>query len=392
MPATTSTNTGTTTTSTSRTTPQSASNLHRGPIPAMLEPYKRIPTEYNSRAVSIPEGFLVDDPPDAKPMSAQRIDFSKTVLRDEYVGYYGIILDNVLSASECTQLLQLAESSSLSSSSSSSSASSEGVSSEGEGHSSAWGPALVSSGPGMEMLVPEYRNSDRIVWDEAEIASRLWARCCKASSSGSDSGSLRRELACLDAKKHSRVLGPARAAAGQRWRFSRLNERLRFLRYGVGQFFRQHCDGAYVDRVTGEMSFYTLHLYLNDSLQGVAATEKKSRCKGGDVKRRVRVVPGDEDNSREEEKGDDITERKKTTEKLLGGATTFWSGSLEKGEGEEEEEGRRLDVEPMAGRVLIFQHRGLLHSGDDVVRGVKYTMRTDLMFMPVKDDDDKAAL
>jgi hypothetical protein len=41
---------------------------------------------------------------------------------------------------------------------------------------------------------------------------------------------------------------------------------------------------------------------------------------------------------------------------------------------------RRLDVDPKAGRVLIFQHRGLLHSGDEVLEGVKYTMRSDLLF------------
>ena len=35
---------------------------------------------------------------------------------------------------------------------------------------------------------------------------------------------------------------------------------------------------------------------------------------------------------------------------------------------------------PEAGRVLIFQHRDLVHSGDDVLNGVKYTMRTDLMY------------
>ena len=53
-----------------------------------------------------------------------------------------------------------------------------------------------------------------------------------------------------------------------------------------------------------------------------------------------------------------------------GGATTFWSDDLE----------RRLDVDPKAGRVLIFQHRKLLHSGDTVIDGTKYTMRTDLLF------------
>jgi hypothetical protein len=46
---------------------------------------------------------------------------------------------------------------------------------------------------------------------------------------------------------------------------------------------------------------------------------------------------------------------------LVGGATTFWSGDMK----------RKLDVEPKAGRVLIFQHRRLLHSGDEVKEGVK---------------------
>jgi hypothetical protein len=41
---------------------------------------------------------------------------------------------------------------------------------------------------------------------------------------------------------------------------------------------------------------------------------------------------------------------------------------------------RRIDVVPKCGRVLMFQHRDLLHSGDDVTSGTKLTMRTDLMF------------
>jgi len=37
-------------------------------------------------------------------------------------------------------------------------------------------------------------------------------------------------------------------------------------------------------------------------------------------------------------------------------------------------------VMPKCGRVLLFQHRNLLHSGDDVVSGTKLTVRTDLMY------------
>lgn len=39
-----------------------------------------------------------------------------------------------------------------------------------------------------------------------------------------------------------------------------------------------------------------------------------------------------------------------------------------------------MDIDPKIGRVLIFQQRRLLHSGDEVLSGVKYTMRSDLMY------------
>jgi hypothetical protein len=58
------------------------------------------------------------------------------------------------------------------------------------------------------------------------------------------------------------------------------------------------------------------------------------------------------------------------SEYLRGGATTFHTVDRD----------HRLDVDPKAGRVLIFQHRRLLHSGDTVSAGIKYTMRSDLMY------------
>lgn len=45
---------------------------------------------------------------------------------------------------------------------------------------------------------------------------------------------------------------------------------------------------------------------------------------------------------------------------------------------------RSLDVLPKVGRVLLFQHRSLIHSGDDVRGGVKFTLRTDLMYKVVE--------
>ena len=55
---------------------------------------------------------------------------------------------------------------------------------------------------------------------------------------------------------------------------------------------------------------------------------------------------------------------------LVGGATAFLSRRDEK----------RVDVNPKAGSVLIFQHKGLFHEGAKVEKGTKYTMRTDILF------------
>lgn len=90
-----------------------------------------------------------------------------------------------------------------------------------------------------------------------------------------------------------------------------------------------HCDGSYVTPDGSEISYYTLHLYLSEPEAGLQG------------------------------------------EKTDGGATRFHSMSWDE---------KFLDVEPRMGRVLIFQHRNLLHSGDDVVKGTKYTLRTDLMY------------
>lgn len=56
---------------------------------------------------------------------------------------------------------------------------------------------------------------------------------------------------------------------------------------------------------------------------------------------------------------------------LEGGATSFHSLDWT---------GRHVDVVPKVGRVLLFQQKGLLHSGADVTKGIKYTMRTDVMY------------
>ncbi|KAK2015258.1 hypothetical protein LZ32DRAFT_602601 [Colletotrichum eremochloae] len=267
-------------------------------------------TSYSSNHVPIPEDFLSSPlPPDAPPVTLEKIDWSASAL-PENESLYAVVLDNVLTPGECAQLIRMAEDS----------AAGQGGNDDDE----PWRPAMVNIGQGWEILEPEYRNSDRIIWDQQEVVDRLWRRCRLAPG-------LETQLAEVD--------GSRKPAKGKetRWVFDRFNKRMRFLKYQQGQFFRPHCDGPYGEEGedgTVYRTYYTVQLYLNDSVAGTG---------GG--------------------KAD-----------LVGGATSFLSG----------DEKRRVDVDPRAGRVLIFQHSRLYHCGDDVLEGTKYAMRTDILYRLVR--------
>ncbi|KAF8183628.1 hypothetical protein BJ912DRAFT_1023160 [Pholiota molesta] len=112
------------------------------------------------------------------------------------------------------------------------------------------------------------------------------------------------------------------------WECVGINERLSFLKYGTGHFFGPHCDGQ-LALPDGRKARVTLQIYL----------------------------------------GEDGVE---------GGATRIYGYK-----------DRIFDVEPRKGRVLIFQQRGVYHSGEKVTKGLKYTLRSDFMFrhLGAKDDD-----
>ena len=261
-------------------------------------------TTYSSKEVPIPPRFLIDAAHDSQPVTVTRIDFANTDI-PQYAGKYAVILENVLSPSECSQLLSLAEASA--------------PTDDGK----PWRPALVNVGGNYEVHADDYRKSERIIWDQQELVNRILARCTAA-----EDGMVGRDLATIEGNEH--ILGQ-RAAEYQKWRLTRGNERMRFLRYEPGMFFQRHCDGSYesledhAKQKPYERTHYTLHLYLN---------------------------------------GDGIE----------GGETTFWSRSWPM------KDEKRVDVAAKLGRVLIFQHRGLTHSGEEVSKGVKYTMRTDLLY------------
>jgi hypothetical protein len=195
-------------------------------------------TSYTSKPVNISPKFLTTTPYDARPILTYPIDFSKTTL-PEYEGAYAVVLDNVLSPSECKQLIAYAEQSAGSTGDeemtdadnapSENGTEMDGGQSKEKVENNGWKPALVNAGPGREVLMTEYRNSDRIIWDNQEVMDRLWARCLLADG-------VKDQLARIEGKPL--MQGVNAVKRGEKWHVTRLNERMRFLKYGPGQFFK----------------------------------------------------------------------------------------------------------------------------------------------------------
>ncbi|KAH6718431.1 hypothetical protein DL95DRAFT_437156 [Leptodontidium sp. 2 PMI_412] len=293
-------------------------------------------TFYKSLPVPYPSTFLAPLP-DPSSIKVNRIDFKNSVL-SEYKKCFAVVLDDVLSKEECEDLIKYAE---MSVGAHGNHPVPQGGESETEiaerealtnPEDDGWKPALVNAGGNYEILAVHYRNSDRIIWDQAEVAKRIWKRIMQAEGIASYFGELAGEEYVPVVGGSAMYKGEKRVVTDQG-----LNERMRFLRYGPGQYFKEHCDGQYESEDGLSESFYTCHLYLNDSAQ-------------------VLGIPA----------GSELD----SPSLLRGGATTFHSIRRE----------HRMDIDPKIGRVLIFQQRRLLHSGDEVLSGVKYTMRSDLMY------------
>lgn len=186
--------------------------------PSLKDP-QIVKTSYTSVPVNIPKDFLAPlrDP---SVIKTEKIDFEKTTL-PEYRKLYAVVLDNVLSQEECKQLIHMAEKSA------------GGHSDDHEVPNSGWRPAMVNAGPGKEFLALDYRNSDRIIWDEKVLAKRLWDRVLQSQA-------VKEYLSVLDEDLCPTVLGKSATGREERWVATKqgVNERLRFLKYGAGQYFR----------------------------------------------------------------------------------------------------------------------------------------------------------
>ncbi|EED15885.1 conserved hypothetical protein [Talaromyces stipitatus ATCC 10500] len=263
--------------------------------------------------------FLPAQPP--HHVTSSIIDFTATTPPiPEYEDCFAAVIDNFMTEAECNELLSLAEQSTT--------------------EPGKWERAMINAGNGKQVMVTDTRNCGRIMFDSPEIADRLLARL-KPFFERWNMVKLQNQL-------------PVTGIAGRKnvYNLTRLNERLRFLKYVGGEYFKTHVDGKYRTPDGSEMSFYTIQLYLNGEGE-----------EGQDLK----------ELARRKQKGFNGQNIERTDqEKLLGGATSFspsWRDT-----------NQDVRVWPKAGRILVFQHNNLWHGGDSVYGGVKYTVRTDVLY------------
>lgn len=192
-------------------------------------------------SVDIPDDFL---PPEAPhDAHSRRIDFTATdPPLPGYKNLFAAVIDNLFSESECKELIRLAEATTTTLS---------GDSSSSATTTPTWERAMINVGNGKQVLATDTRNCGRIIWDSPLLAQRLLDRLTP----------FLRDFGMETIENRPLVTG----LAGRRnvYHLSRLNERLRFLRYEGGEYFRPHWDAFYVTPDKEEISYYTIHLYLN---------------------------------------------------------------------------------------------------------------------------------
>lgn len=274
-------------------------------------------------SVAIRPGFLAPQAP--HNVTSTIIDFSATTPAiPEYKNSFAAVIDNFMTEAECKELLGLAEQST---------------------EDGKWERAMINVGNGKQVMATDYRNCGRIIFDSPEIADRLLARL-KPFFESWDTVTLKNKLGVTGVAGRKNIFN-----------LTRLNERLRFLKYVGGEYFHPHCDGNYRTPDGSEISFYTIQLYLSgDGEEGQDLKEFAKRQKGELEGKGIKSEDGERANQ----------------DKLLGGATSFMASW--------ELSDQAVRVWPKTGRVLVFQQNNMWHGGDSVYRGTKYTLRTDVMY------------
>mmetsp|Transcript_28906 Transcript_28906/g.60154 ORF Transcript_28906/g.60154 Transcript_28906/m.60154 type:complete len:296 (-) Transcript_28906:44-931(-) len=184
--------------------------------------------------------------------------------------------------------------------------------------------ALITGPGGKQILRPDIRSCYRCIIDDEDLSDAIYIRIMNALRGTEFEKKIMHAPWMTSIKTRSNALSSNSDHSDEPITAVGLNERMRFIKYEPGHFFARHQDIPYVrgpdcGAKAGERSCITVQLYLND--------------------------------------------------KFKGGTTRFLSGT------------RHYDVVPKIGSALIFDH-DLLHEGSRVSGGIKYSVRTDIMFAP----------
>lgn len=148
----------------------------------------------------LPEDFLKGPAP---ALTKNKIDFT-TARLPQYENLWAVVLDGVMTEEECHQLVAAAE-----------------ATTDGQ-----WDRAMVNMGGGRQALLEDARNCGRIIWDNQDIMTRLWARIQDSVP----------EIHRLE--DWADVTGNGPVKRKEVWKVTRLNERGRFLKYVGGEYFK----------------------------------------------------------------------------------------------------------------------------------------------------------
>lgn len=195
----------------------------------------------------------------------------------------------------------------------------------------------------------DYRRNDRTIFDSTELADLLWSRVASHAAGLSlyvdedpTKQRLLAERGALGECPHELRVGHGREGV---WHPSTLNNCFRFCKYNPGGFFRKHCDGCF-HRGPDEQSLCTCMFYLNGDLDG-GSTRFLHLDRAGEY------AAADQFRAAEAE---DIL----------------------------------ASIAPEPGLCILFFQPGLLHEGEELRSGLKYILRTDVMF--IRDPNTKPLL
>jgi len=165
-----------------------------------------------------------------------------------------------------------------------------------------------------------YRNNDRVVAEATEVSKLIWER-------------VKEHITPIQiTKENQQNVGVGYGLEGL-WEPVGLNEIWRLCKYKPGGHFAPHFDGSFI-RDTKERSMKTFMLYLNGGFEGGSTN-------------------------------------------FVDESQTLWMDS--NGNFRAQDDKILLKILPVPGMAIIFNHQ-LLHEGAQLKEGVKFIMRSDVMF------------